>query len=272
MPEGPEVRRMAHRLARVLVDRPLRSLELPYPTLRPHASRLARHRITAVQSRGKAFLLRFGQKGTIYVHLQLYGRWRIHRVTTEPRGNRTLRAAFVTDTHQALLYSATDLEVLSDAGLRAHRFLSRLGPDLFDPELTDEILAERLMGPTFGRRQLAGLLLNQGFVAGIGNYLRAEMLFVAGIDPRRNGRSLVIDEALALGAAIRTIGQRAYDQRGCTTDVELHGLAERRGWSKRRVRHFVFEREGQPCFVCGTGIERADLGGRRMFWCPSCQS
>lgn len=272
MPEGPEVRRMAYRLARVLVDRPLQELELPHPALQPHEKRLSRHQITAVESRGKAFLIRFGKKGTIYVHLQLYGRWKIHRVSTEPRSNRTLRAAFVTETHQALLYSATDLEVLSDAGIQNHRFLSRLGPDLFDPDLTDEMLAERLTGAAFGRRQLAGLLLDQGFVGGIGNYLRAEMLFLAGVAPHRKGNSLHIDEALALGNAIRTIGQRAYDQKGYTTDDELQAVAKRRQWSKRRVRHYVFGREGQPCFVCGTGIQRADLGGRRMFWCPSCQT
>ena len=63
--------------------------------------------------------------------------------------------------------------------------------------------------------------------------------------------------------------RNGYDQ---LTDDELQAVAKRRQWSKRRVRHYVFGREGQPCFVCGTGIQRADLGGRRMFWCPSCQT
>lgn len=272
MPEGPEVHRMARKLARVLVGKPLVDLELRHPKIQSHEARLARQQVTAVTSRGKAFLLRFGTKGTLYVHLQLYGRWRIHRVTTEPRTNRTLRVALVTHTHQALLYSATDLEVLSDAGLQAHRYLSRLGPDLFDPALTPEVLAERVMSRTFGGRQLAGLLLDQGFVGGIGNYLRAEMLFVAGIAPDRKGKSLHVDEALALGDAILSVGRRALDHNGTTTDDALQEVAERRGWSKRRVRHFVFARDDQACFVCGTGVARADVGGRRMYWCPSCQS
>jgi endonuclease-8 len=271
MPEGPEVHRMAKKLARVLVDRPLTDLELRHPAIAAHEARLRQHTITSVTSRGKAFLLRFGSKGTLYVHLQLYGRWRIHRLTTEPRTNRTLRVALVTDSHQALLYSATDLEVLSDEGLARHRYLSRLGPDLFDPDVTPEHLCDRVQDKAFAGRQLASLMLDQGFVGGIGNYLRAEMLFVAGIHPGRRGKDLHATEALALGRSILDIGQRALDQNGTTTDAELQAVAERRQWSRRRVRHYVFERDGQPCFVCGTGIERADLGGRRMFWCPSCQ-
>jgi endonuclease-8 len=271
MPEGPEVHRMARKLARVLIDRPLTDLELRYPTIQAHEARLSKHTITAVTSRGKAFLIRFGGKGTLYVHLQLYGRWRIHRLSTEPQTNRTLRVALVTDTHQALLYSATDLAVLSDRGLDEHPYLSRLGPDLFDPTVTAEQLADRITSRTFGGRQLGGVMLDQGFVGGIGNYLRAEMLFLAGIDPRRKGNSLHIDEARALGQAILTVGQRALDQGGTTTDAELLELARRRGWSKRRVRHYVFGRDDQACFVCGSAVERADVGGRRMYWCGSCQ-
>ena len=271
MPEGPEVHRMARKLARVLVGRPLHDLELRYPSIRAHQARLAAHQITAVDSRGKAFLLRFGRKGTLYVHLQLYGRWRIHRLSTEPRTNRTLRVALVTQTHQALLYSATDLEVLSERGERVHPYLSRLGPDLFDPELTAEAIADRVMSKAFGGRQLAGLMLDQSFVGGIGNYLRAEMLFVAGIDPHRKGRSLHVEEAIALGEAVLMVGRRALDQGGYTTDEELHELAQRRGWSKRRVRHYVFGRDDQACFVCGTGLSRQNVGGRRMYWCRSCQ-
>ena len=118
---------------------------------------------------------------------------------------------------------------------------------------------------------LGGVMLDQGFVGGIGNYLRAEMLFLAGIDPRRKGKSLHIDEARALGDAILTVGRRALDQGGTTTEAELLDLARRRGWSKRRVRHYVFGRDDQACFVCGSAVERADVGGRRMYWCGSCQ-
>jgi len=262
---------MACKLARVLVDRPLEDLELRYPTIQAHAARLSEQVVTSVESRGKAFLIRFGEEGTLYVHLQLYGRWNIHRVTTKPRTKRTLRVALVTATHQALLYSATDLEVLSDAGVASHPYLARLGPDLFDAELTAEQLAERMMSKAFGGRQLGALMLDQGFVGGIGNYLRAEMLYLAGIAPRRKGRSLHIDEATGLGEAILEVGRRALAQNGTTTDEELLAVARRRGWPKRRVRHYVFGRDDQACFVCGSDVLRANVGGRRMYWCASCQ-
>ncbi len=272
MPEGPEVRRMALRLARVLVGPPREALALVHPRLAPFQATLDPLPITGVESRGKAFLLHFGTTHSLYVHLQLYGRWAIHRAATEPRSTRALRLAVRTPTHQARLYSATSLEVLPRDALDRHPFLGRLGPDVFDPETTAPRIAARLQAPAHRRRQLAGLLLDQGVLAGIGNYLRAEICFDAGLDPRRSPAGLSAAEAAALGESVLRICHRALDQGGTTTDAELQALGRRQGWPRRRMRHFVFGRDGQRCFVCASPVARADLGGRRMYWCPTCQT
>lgn len=272
MPEGPEVRRMALRLARVLVGQERESLWLASPRIAAHQAALQPLPITAVNSHGKAFLIEFGPHHTLYVHLQLYGRWAIHRLSTEPRSSRAVRLEVCTPSHKVLLYSATDLAVLSPAERKRHPFLRKLGPDVFDPELTAAAIAARLHAPEHRRRQLAGLLLDQAFLAGIGNYLRAEICFEAGIDPQRRAGSLDPTESEALGAAVLGICQRALDHNGTTTDAELQALGRRRGWPRRSTRHYVFGRDGQRCFVCESPLEKAALGGRRMYWCPACQT
>src|SRR3546814_2299648 len=78
----------------------------------------------------------------------------------------------------------------SDLELHAHPFLSRLGPDVLDPGLDEAAVEVRMLDPRFAGRSLGGLLLDQGFLAGMGNYLRSEVLFAANLLPQRRPRDL----------------------------------------------------------------------------------
>ena len=128
VPEGPEIRRAADRIARVLVGERIESAELTPERLHCFAQRLTGARVRAVDTRGKAMLTRFDNDLTLYSHNQLYGRWFVVRRGTLPRTRRSLRVALHTARHSALLYSASDIEVLTEEELREHSFLSRLGP------------------------------------------------------------------------------------------------------------------------------------------------
>ena len=97
---------------------------------------------------------------------------------------------------RALLYSASDIDVLDLDAERAHPFLSRLAPDILSQAPSVEDLAARLTQPRYERRQLGAVLLDQGFVAGLGNYLRAEILFEARVQPRRRAADLEDEEIL----------------------------------------------------------------------------
>ena len=90
-------------------------------------------------------LTRFDNGLTLYSHNQLYGRWYTTRRPQLPNTARQLRVALHTQTHSALLYSASDIAVLSDRQLSEHPFLSRLGPDILDRSLTASRIAERLL-------------------------------------------------------------------------------------------------------------------------------
>ena len=95
-----------------------------------------------------------------------------------------------TASNSALLYSASDIDVLDEVQIEQHPFLRRMGPDLLGQQLTREVLSDRLASTTFRGRAVGTLYLDQAFVAGLGNYLRSEILFLAHIHPKRRPAGL----------------------------------------------------------------------------------
>src|SRR5210317_2292932 len=114
MPEGPEIRRAADKVAAVLVGKETESVTFGLPRLQRFEERFRGHTVTAVDTRGKAMLTRFDNGLTIYSHNQLYGRWYTVRAPHMPKTNRQLRIELCTRTHKALLYSASDIDVLDE--------------------------------------------------------------------------------------------------------------------------------------------------------------
>ena len=271
MPEGPEIRLAADRIAKVLEGEVLEAVEFAFPRLKPFEKQLEGQVVNRVDTRGKAMLTRFEGGLTLYSHNQLYGRWFTTRRGELPRTKRSLRVALHTAKRSALLYSASDVDVLDADGLAAHPFLNRLGPDLLDPALEARALAERLRSDRFRRRSLASLLLDQSFLAGLGNYLRSEILFCAGLDPRRRPQDLDADAVLGLAEQALELGWRSYRTRGVTLDEVHREGPERVSRSGRRKRFWVFARAGQGCYRCGTPVLKEVRGSRRLYRCPACQ-
>ncbi len=272
MPEGPEIRLAADRVARVLLDQPIIEVSFGLPQLQRFEKRLTGNTIIAVDTRGKAMLTRFDNGLTLYSHNQLYGRWYTVRRPKLPKTNRTLRVALHTPTHSALLYSASDIQVLSDEQLSQHPFLQRLGPDILDQALTAEQIVDRLRSPEFRNRALGSLYLDQGFLAGNGNYLRSEILWAAGVEPSCKPAELDTDVLQKIATETLAISRRSYRTRGVTVLPGLARTLKASGMSYQRYRFYVFGREGLPCHRCGAEIERRTMGSRNIFVCPACQS
>ena len=114
MPEGPEIRLAADRVASILLGEKITAADFGLPALKRFEKRLTGARVVAVDTRGKAMLTRFDNGLTLYSHNQLYGRWYTMRQKRMPKTNRSLRVALHTETGSALLYSASDIEVLTD--------------------------------------------------------------------------------------------------------------------------------------------------------------
>lgn len=272
MPEGPEIRRAADRIASVIEGRAVDEVFFAFPELKPWEERLRGQRVRRVQPRGKALLIRFEQGVTMYSHNQLYGRWFIRERGVTPATRRQLRAALHTSSSSALLYSASEIAVMFDEDLDRHPYLSRLGLDLLDPDVRPAAVRDRLRDARFARRSLGALLLDQSFLSGVGNYLRSEILHYAGMSPSRRPRDLDQVELMRLARAALTIARRAYRTRGVTIEPARARRLQAAGKPRRAYRHYVFGRAGQGCPRCRDLIVRRTVAGRRLYLCPDCQT
>ncbi len=272
MPEGPEIRLAADEVEKALLQRPTTSVSFAFAALRRFEKRLTGRRVTGVTTRGKAILTHFDNDLVIYSHNQLYGRWYVEPRGRLPDTNRQLRLAIQNDAFSALLYSASAIEVLKLRELERHPFLSRLGPDLLSDRPGVDCIVDRLNSQRFRQRQLAGLLLDQGFVAGLGNYLRAEILTRAGLHPLLKPAQCSQAQLRRLARQVIDLTDRAYRTRGIINPARLVTKLRAQGLTRKEQYRFnSYGRAGQNCHFCGAKIECNNAGGRKMYFCPGCQ-
>jgi len=269
MPEGPEIRRAADRLAAAVAGQTVVRAQFAFPALKRFERELPGSRILSIAPRGKALLTAFDNGWTLYTHNQLYGVWKVAEPGQRPDTARSLRVALETGRAAILLYSASDIELWRSDEIEAHPFLQGLGPDVLDMALDEAAVAARLQSPSFSGRALGGLLLDQGFLAGMGNYLRAEVLFDAGLPPSQRPRDLDAAQTAHLAKALLAIPRHSYATRGIEPTPGMR--ADYQAHEGERFRFRVFKREGQPCERCGTPIARITSQSRPLFLCPRCQ-
>ncbi len=272
MPEGPEIRRAAERVAAAVEGRVADDVFFAFDRLKPFETVLTGRAVEEVTSRGKGMLTRFEGGLAVYTHNQLYGRWYVMRNGRMPKTGRQLRFAIEAGDRRALLYSASEIEVLDAEAERSHPFLSRLGPDVLSQAPSADDLTQRLADPRFRGRQLGALLLDQGFVAGLGNYLRAEILFEARVHPRRRAADCSGQELRRLAERIIALTRRTYRTRGITLPPSRVAELKAAGVPRSRHRFWVYGRDGSACRLCGDDLAVEAVGGRKCYWCPSCQS
>ena len=263
MPEGDTIHRAARSLARALEGKTLAAFEARAPGL-ARAERAGRT-VTGVEPRGKHLLLHFDDGWTLATHLRMTGSWHLY-----PRGERWrkprawARCILSTESHDAVCFSAPVVELLPTRELPLHPVLSRLGPDVLAPAFDPAEGAARLRAGADGTDlSLAELLLDQTLVCGIGNIWRAELQFLARLDPLRPAREREAE------AYVPLLTRAARLMR-----TNLEGSVRRtRPGPPGSAPLWVYDRAGRPCFRCRTPIERRALGeqARTNWWCPACQ-
>jgi formamidopyrimidine-DNA glycosylase len=147
--------------------------------------------------------------------------------------------------------------------------LNPLGPEPLTPAFTVKILAERL-GPR--HRVIKPLLLDQTFIAGLGNIYVDEALWEARINPCRLASSLSDKEVRSLHRAIPKVLKRGLKNLGTTLGTgkaNFYSVARHSGRNQDQLK--VFRRTGLPCPRCRTHIERIIVGQRSTHLCPRCQ-
>lgn len=271
VPEGPEIKRAADKLAEAVQGERARYVFFGLPAIAHHAAELEGTKVLRVSSRSKAMLVDFDCDLTVYSHNQLYGRWYTCAPQCPPTTSRQLRFALHTDKRWALLYSASEIAVIPTAEVEQHPYIAKLGPDLLNQRVTLAQLERRYNDVRFGGRSLGALLLDQGFIAGIGNYLRCEILFHAGVHPATRPRDLTGESVTALAMATRVLIKRAYASGGVTVSAKRFAAAKAAGEHRHGARFAVFDRGGLACIECGTEIASFRHSGRRCYACPTCQ-
>ena len=242
------------------------------PQLQRRARALRGAAVQRVYARSKALLIEYDRGLTHFSHNQLYGAWRIRRAGDAPDARRVVRVELATATHVATLYSATQVELLDAHELAAHPYLARLGPDVLDPATTVATLRRHALQPRFARAAIAALLLDQRFVAGLGNYLRSDILFAARLPV--SGRLGDLDRARLdrLVKGIAAVARQSYRHAGTTNDLARVRRLRAQGVPFEDARFLVYGRAGEPCYECGSEIRRIDVSGRGVFFCPHCQA
>jgi endonuclease-8 len=149
--------------------------------------------------------------------------------------------------------------------------IAKLGPD---PLVDDQSVGEERFVSVVRKKPtaIALLLMDQAVVSGIGNVYRAELLFRARLNPHTPGR-LVPEETLRAlwrdWCGLLAIGVKTGQM---LTMDGLKPAAYRRALAHRDDRHWVYHRAGLPCRICGTNILLEELGGRKLYWCPTDQA
>ena len=263
MPEGNEIHRYAVQHAELFQGRTL-DVAAPNGRFESGAKQLHRRKLRAVDAYGKHLFYDFGKGRQLHVHLGMYGKFRDGAMPfPEPKG--ALRLRMSNRSHWIELRGPTACEVVDEDARET--LLKRIGPDPLRDDAEAAISTERIRG---SRAPIGALLMDQSVIAGVGNILRAELLFRAGLSPFRAGKTVGKKALVELWRDAKVLLQEGMvDRRIVTTRPQ--DRPHPNGKARRFETHYVYRRKGLPCFLCGTEIMTKEFVGRNLFWCPQCQ-
>jgi formamidopyrimidine-DNA glycosylase len=285
MPELPEVETIARQLRRLIVGRTIRHFRSEWHRLTEpepaelFAARLRGRRVTAVRRRGKFVVIDLdgAAREALVVSLRMTGQLLFHDGDVEAHPYRRAHIAFAdgtalefADTRKFGRMAIVDAAILDATPQRRRRvgepLHGHLGVEPLSRRFTVGWLREALQRRD--RAAIKPLLLDQTFIAGIGNIYAIEALWRARIHPLRSAGSLRADEVERLHEALRWVLRKGIRFGGASR----RDYRDARGKQGRMQREFnVYGRAGEACPRCGTEIVRTVVGGRGTFLCPRCQ-
>ena len=273
MPELPEVETIRHSLEPGLVGRRFERVEIRDPRLvRPFepqavAAELEGERVTSLERRGKYLIVRFESGRSLLIHLRMTGSLR------HDRGG--LRAH---DPHRRAVVSLDDRSdvayrdvrrfgtwLLLEPGELEPYLAAKVGVEPLDRSFTTRLLSRRL---EHRRAPLKAALLDQRTVAGLGNIYVDEALWRARIHPLRPAGTLAPDEIARVTRGIKEALRMGIARQGATLRDYARPDGER---GRMQDRFRAYNRAGEPCFRCGTPIDKIRVAGRGTWYCPNCQ-
>ncbi len=269
MPELPEVETIVRNLREGHHGPPLKgqriervSLYWPRHIHTPSPStfrrRIKGQIVQEIGRRGKFIRIQL-DRGNLIIHLRMSGDLSVLPKDT-PRDLHDHTIFFLENSYQ---FRFNDVRKFGQVYLvdDAEIIFGKLGPEPLNPDFTPQSLKLSLHKK---KRQIKPLLLDQTFLAGLGNIYTDEALHLAGIHPLRRSDTLDQDEVRALWKGIRSALENGIIHNGASIDWAYRG-----GEFQNHFR--VYQRTGEACETCGSTIERTVIGQRGTHFCPQCQ-
>ncbi|MGZ4711541.1 MAG: bifunctional DNA-formamidopyrimidine glycosylase/DNA-(apurinic or apyrimidinic site) lyase [Acidimicrobiia bacterium] len=278
MPELPEVEVIRRDLDKEIVGKKIKAVDVNgmrsirrYRQRKQFVEPLVGRKFTGVERRGKYLLAKLDAGDVLVIHLGMSGQLRRAASTKEPLAKHTHVVITFTQGGQLRFIDPRtfgEMFVTSLEGIEQDvEELAHLGLDPLETVLSwdyfGELVAQR-------HAKLKPALMDQKFIAGIGNIYSDEILHHAGLRWDRMSDELKPEEVRRLYRAVIEVLQEGVKYRGSSLAdeqyVDLHG---RKG--TYQDHHQVYAREGQSCLRCRRGIVREKVGGWSTFYCPFCQ-
>ncbi len=259
MPELPEVETLCRQLNKILPGEEILAVEAVDPRL-GKVPPLAGKRIASVYRQGKYIRIEMENGLTAALHLRMTGRllWQTDDAPVPPY----TRLIIIFASGRLVLIDPRRFATfcVRPAGCRSGTS-ARIRWRQFPAGRLRKIAGTR-------RLPVKSFLMDQRFIAGIGNIYACEILYKAAVDPRRPAGSLTAAEWRKVEKATAAVLRRAVACRGTTVSDwrDLFGVS---GTNQNNLE--VYSREGAPCRRCGSPIERITIGGRGTWFCPACQ-
>lgn len=243
MPELPEVETIRRQLAKKIIGK-----------------KLDGKKITGLRRRAKILIIDFSDGSGLMIHLKLTGQLIFNG---EP-GKHT-RHIFRFSDGSRLIFNDVRKFGWWKIVNNTKKIEQNFGPEALTLNLQTfrDLLKKR------PNAKIKPLLMDQKFIAGIGNIYSDEILFASGVHPLRQVKTLEDKEIKLIYSNISKILKEAIKYRGSSVQYYLDACGKKGSYA---TRHKVYQKEGQKCPRCGTKIKRVKLGGRSAHFCPKCQS
>jgi formamidopyrimidine-DNA glycosylase len=261
MPELPEVETVVRGLRNTILNETIVDLEVPWEkAFSPIESYddLVGQCVMSIQRRAKYILIHL-EKGSLVVHLRMTGKL----TPVFPEKHVTVILHFRSG--NSLFFQDMRKFGRMEYTLNPESHLAHLGPEPLAEDFTASAFYKLLHKK---KRLIKPLLLDQTFVAGLGNIYVDEALFQAGIQPLSLASSIPRKPAERLHSAIQSILLASIEAQGTTVINFSHG-SQQTGSYQQNLK--VYGRGKQPCFFCDGEIEKIKVGQRGTHYCPRCQ-
>ena len=287
MPELPEVETIKLGLQKYLVGHKIEDVKILVPKIfQGDPKDVIGAKIADIKRIGKGLIIELNNDYVLTVHLKMTGQLVFQDKTTEDLilskkiGGETLpskysHVIFTLDKGAKLYYNDLRrfgwVKILKKEDLKDVAFFKEMGPE---PKVGEDLAGKELTLNYFknviqkGNLPVKLILMDQKKIGGIGNIYANDALFLAGIDPRRKGKTLTDSEVEKLFKSIYEVIKKSLSYGGSSDENFVNVLGQEGNYQNHTL---VYGKQGEKCSVCGATIEKIQLGGRGTFFCPKHQ-